>query len=84
MKWASRWVGSAFPLIVIFHYLSGTQELVLDAILMAVRRRKPQNVLIHSYQGSQFGSDAWPRFCHEHHLQPSMSRGGNCCDNAVA
>jgi putative transposase len=61
-----------------------TQELVLDAILMAVRRRKPQHVLIHSDQGSQFGSDAWRRFCHEHHLEPSMSRRGNCWDNAVA
>ena len=61
-----------------------TQELVLDAILMAVRRRKPEHVLIHSDQGSQFGSDAWRRFCHAHHLEPSMSRRGNCWDNAVA
>ncbi|TKB53213.1 MAG: IS3 family transposase [Nitrospira sp.] len=60
------------------------QELVLDAILMAVRRRKPKNALIHSDQGSQFGSDAWRRFCHAHHLEPSMSRRGNCWDNAVA
>jgi putative transposase len=60
------------------------RELVLDAILMAVRRRKPKKALIHSDQGSQFGSDAWRRFCHEHHLEPSMSRRGNCWDNAVA
>jgi putative transposase len=60
------------------------RELVLDAILMAVRRRKPTHALIHSDQGSQFGSDAWRRFCHEHHLEPSMSRRGNCWDNAVA
>jgi putative transposase len=37
------------------------QDLVLDALLMAVRRRQPQHVLIHSDQGSQFGSDAWRR-----------------------
>lgn len=49
------------------------QELVLDALLMAVRRRKPQHVLIHSDQGSQFGSDAWRRFCRAHHLEPSMT-----------
>lgn len=61
-----------------------TQELVLDAILMAVRRRKPKHALIHSDQGSQFGSDAWRRFCQAHYLQPSMSRRGNCWDNAVA
>jgi putative transposase len=60
------------------------RELVLDALLMAVRRRKPLHTLIHSDQGSQFGSDAWRRFCHAHHLEPSMSRRGNCGDNAVA
>ena len=60
------------------------QDLVLDALLMAVRRRKPQHVLIHSDQGSQFGSDAWRRFCRAHHLELSMSRRGNCWDNAVA
>lgn len=60
------------------------QDLVLDALLMAVRRRKPKHTLIHSDQGSQFGSDAWRRFCHAHHLEPSMSRRGNCWDNAVA
>lgn len=60
------------------------RELVLDALLMAVRRRKPKHALIHSDQGSQFGSDAWRRFCHAHHLEPSMSRRGNCWDNAVA
>lgn len=60
------------------------RELVLDALLMAVRRRKPKHALIHSDQGSQFGSEAWRRFCHAHHLEPSMSRRGNCWDNAVA
>ena len=60
------------------------QNLVLDALLMAVRRRKPTHALIHSDQGSQFGSDAWRRFCQAHHLEPSMSRRGNCWDNAVA
>lgn len=60
------------------------RALVLDALLMAVRRRKPKHALIHSDQGSQFGSDAWRRFCHAHHLEPSMSRRGNCWDNAVA
>jgi putative transposase len=61
------------------------KELVVDALLMAVWRRKPQHqVLIHSDQGSQYGSDAWLRFCRDHNLQPSMSRRGNCWDNAVA
>jgi putative transposase len=60
------------------------RELVLDAVLMAVRRRHPKKALIHSDQGSQYGSDAWRRFCRAHRLQPSMSRRGNCWDNAVA
>jgi putative transposase len=60
------------------------RELVLDAVLMAVRRRHPRNTLVHSVQGTQFGSDAWRRFCLSNHLEPSMSRKGNCWDNAVA
>ena len=61
------------------------KEIVLDAILMAVWRRKPkQAVIVHSDQGSQYSSEEWKRFCDEHNLQVSMSRRGNCYDNAVA
>jgi putative transposase len=60
------------------------RELVLDAVLMAVRARRPRGTLIHSDQGGQYGSDAWRRFCRSSHLEPSMSRKGNCWDNAVA
>jgi putative transposase len=60
------------------------RELVLDAVLMAVRRRRPRGTMIHSDQGTQFGRDAWRRFCRSHRLEPSMSRKGNCWDNAVA
>ncbi|MES1927209.1 ISEch10 OrfB [Salinisphaera sp. T31B1] len=60
------------------------REVVLNALLMAVWRRKPaRRVLVHSDQGTQFGSDDWRRFCREHNLEPSMSRRGNCWDNAV-
>ena len=34
-------------------------ELVLEAVLMAVRRRQPRGTLIHSDQGTQYGCDAW-------------------------
>ena len=62
-----------------------TRDLVLDAILMAVWRRRPQDcVLVHSDQGFQYGSDDWHRFCRDHGLKPSMSRCGDCWDNAVA
>jgi len=60
------------------------RELVLDAVLMAVRQRRPRRAVIHSDQGSQYGSDDWRRFCRTNHLEPSMSRRGNCWDNAVA
>lgn len=62
-----------------------SRELALDALLMALWRRKPSGrVLVHSDQGSQYGSDDWRRFCQSHNLEPSMSRRGNCWDNAVA
>ena len=60
------------------------RELVLNAVLMAVRRRRRRGTVIHSDQGTQYGSDAWRRFCRSNHLEPSMSRKGNCWDNAVA
>ncbi len=60
-------------------------ELVLDALMMAVWRRRPKTpVMIHSDQGSQFGSDDFNRWCKDNRLVPSMSRRGNCWDNAVA
>lgn len=39
---------------------------------------------MHSEQGSQYGRDDWQRFCRANNLVPSMSRRGNCWDNAVA
>jgi len=60
-------------------------SLVLDALLMAVWRRKPKSkTVIHSDQGSQFTSQEWRAFLKDHNLEASMSRRGNCYDNAVA
>jgi putative transposase len=62
-----------------------TTDVVLHALLMAVWRRKPKaTVLIHSDQGSQFTSMDWAAFMRAHNLEHSMSRRGNCHDNAVA
>ncbi|WP_435574997.1 IS3 family transposase [Acinetobacter schindleri] len=62
-----------------------TTDLVLDALLMALWRRNPRNkVLIHSDQGSQYTSHEWQTFLKHHNLESSMSRRGNCHDNAVA
>ena len=61
------------------------RNLVLDAVMMAVWRKKPKrSVIMHSAQGSQYGSDDRLRFCKTHSLNPSMSRRANCWDNAVA
>ena len=61
------------------------KDIVLDALLMAVWRRRPNEpVIIHSDQGSQYSSGDWQKFCQKHNLIPSMSRRGNCWDNAVA
>lgn len=52
---------------------------------MAVWRRRPQQaVIIHSDQGSQFSSHDWQDFLKANNLVGSMSRRGNCHDNAVA
>jgi len=62
-----------------------TKELALDALLMAVWRRKPEGkVVVHSDQGSQYTSHDWDSFLRAHDLEGSMSRRGNCHDNAVA
>jgi len=60
-------------------------ELAINALLMAVWRRQPKKaVIIHSDQGSQFGSYDWQYFLKTHNLIASQSRRGNCHDNAVA
>lgn len=60
------------------------KDLVLDSIAKAVYSRNPtEAVMIHTDQGSQYGSDSWKRFCRDHNLITSMSRRGNCHDNAV-
>ena len=60
-------------------------DLPSQAVLMAVWRRKPKTkVQAHSGQGSQFTSYEWQEFLEQHNLTQSMSRRGNCWDNAVA
>lgn len=59
-------------------------DLVLKALLMAVWRRKPPpGLMVHSDQGSQYTGHEWQRFMKDHGLVCSMSRRGNCHDNAV-
>jgi putative transposase len=61
-----------------------TTDLALQALLAAVWRRKPKaKVMIHSDQGSPFTSRECQLFLSQHNLKASMSRRGNCHDNAV-
>jgi putative transposase len=62
-----------------------TTDLALQVLLAAVWRRKPKTrVMINSDQGSQFTSCEWQMFLGQHNLEASMSRRGNCHDNAVS
>jgi len=61
-----------------------TAELVSDALLMALwRRGKPRELLHHSDQGSQYTSESFQRLLSESGIVCSMSRRGDCWDNAA-
>jgi putative transposase len=60
-------------------------ELACDALRMALGHRRPRGELLHhSDRGVQYASEAYGRLLAEHGIEPSMSRTGNCWDNAVA
>lgn len=62
-----------------------TRELTLEALDMALHRRCPrQGLLHHSDRGSQYASGDYQAVLAEHGIVCSMSRRGNCWDNAVA
>jgi putative transposase len=62
-----------------------TTDLVLQALLAAVWKRKPgAGLIVHSDQGCQYTSGEWQSFLKAHRMVPSMSRRWNCHDNAVA
>jgi len=59
-------------------------ELVCTALNMAiVSRQPPPGLLVHSDRGSQYASEAHTQLLAKHGLIGSMSRKGNCWDNAV-
>lgn len=59
------------------------QELTLAALHMAITNRQPgPGLLHHSDRGSQYAAHAYRRVLDEHAMQCSMSRKGNCWDNA--
>jgi len=61
-----------------------TAQLVTDALVMAIwRRGKPRGLLHHSDRGSQYTSEQFQRLMTDHGVTCSMSRSGNCWDNAA-
>lgn len=58
-------------------------ELVLAALDMAVAQRKPDGVIHHSDQGSQYTSVAFGQRCREAGVRPSTGSRGDCYDNAM-
>lgn len=60
------------------------RSLVIDALELAIRRRRPQPGLIHhSDRGSQYASHDYQRLLQQYGMVPSMSRKGDCWDNAA-
>ena len=59
-------------------------KLVCDALQMAIWQRRPEAGLIHhSDRGSQYASKAFKQLLKQHSIKGSMSRKGDCWDNAV-
>lgn len=62
-----------------------TADLVNDALLAAIWQRKPgKGLLWHTDRGSQYASHSHRQLLKQHGIIQSMSRKGNCWDNAVA
>jgi putative transposase len=62
-----------------------TKKLIMDALRMAIWRRRPApGLTFHSDRGSQYCSNDFQKMLKTHGMLSSMSRKGNCWDNAVA
>ena len=61
-----------------------TSELVLTALNMALQQRRPEGVIHHSDQGSQYTSIAFGERCKKMGVRPSMGTVGDAYDNAMA
>jgi putative transposase len=94
MTYVPTWAGFIFLAIVldvwsrrIVGWAIGEQmtaELVLAALNMALQQRKPQGVIHHSDQGSQYTSVAFGERCTKMGVRPSMGSVGDAYDNAMA
>ena len=94
MTYVPTWAGFIFLAVVldvwsrrIVGWAIGEQmtaELVLAALNMALQQRKPEGVIHHSDQGSQYTSIAFGERCKKMGVRPSMGSVGDAYDNAMA
>jgi putative transposase len=93
ITYISTWTGSLYLAVVVdtwsrrvVGWSMATRlrtELVLDALEMAVRQRRPAGVVHHSDQGSQYTSIAYGNRCREAGVRPSTGSVGDGYDNAL-
>lgn len=94
MTYVPTWAGFIFLAVVldvwsrrVVGWAIGEQmsaELVLSALNMALQQRKPDDVIHHSDQGSQYTSVAFGERCKKMGVRPSMGTVGDAYDNAMA
>jgi putative transposase len=94
MTYVPTWAGFIFLAVVldvwsrrIVGWAIGEQmtaDLVLAALNMALQQRKPEGVIHHSDQGSQYTSVAFGERCKKMGVRPSMGTVGHAYDNAMA
>ena len=94
MTYIPTWAGFVYLAVVLDVYSrkvvgwafgqQQTAELVIAALNMALITRKPQGVIHHSDQGSQYTSVDFGKRCKEMGVRPSMGSVGDAYDNAMA
>jgi putative transposase len=94
MTYVSTWAGFIYLAVVIDVWSRRvvgwqigeqmTSDLVINALNMALTQRKPESVIHHSDQGSQYTSLAFGKRCEQFGVRPSMGTVGDAYDNAMA
>jgi putative transposase len=94
MTYVPTWAGFVYLAVVVDVYsrkvvgwafgAQMTADLVIAALNMALLTRKPESVIHHSDQGSQYTSLAFGKRCEEMGVRPSMGTVGDAYDNAMA
>jgi len=94
MTYVPTWVGFVYLAVVLDVWSrrvvgwaiadNMTTDLVLSALNMALAQRKPDQVIHHSDQGSQYTSLAFGNRCRQMGVTPSMGTVGDAYDNAMA